>query len=236
MRAITEINVHCSATRPKWLAAEGLEAQFEEIRKWHMVDNGWPAIAYHFVIGRDGSIKRGRPPRMIGSFEPKVNGKAIGICLIGGFGSSPTDPFEKNYTPEQDEKLRRLIAALKKQYPSITKVTGHNDYAARACPGFKVSRWLAGQPPQRTFGESGTVAGGGIAAAAGTSLAAVEAVKQLSETTQEVKATVVEVQAAKAEVKADPADPLRWVLLAAIVLGAAFVIFRRWQDWKAGRQ
>jgi hypothetical protein len=236
MRAITEINVHCSDTLPNWLASGGLDAQFKEIRRWHVIDNGWPEIAYHYVIGRDGNIKRGRPHKMVGSFEPRVNAKAIGICLIGGRKSSPTDPFEKHYTPEQDETLRKLIDRLQRDYPGIKKVTGHNDYANRACPGFKVQRWLAGQAPQRAFTESGTAAGSGAAVAAGAGLGVVEVVQVVAASTEQVKATVAEVQTAKAEVQAAPADPLRWVLLAVIVVGAAYALYRRWVDWKAGRQ
>jgi len=235
MRAITEINLHCAATKPQWLAGRPAQEKVAEIKKWHVVDNGWDDIAYHFIIDRDGSVVRGRKPEKAGAFEPACNARAIGVCLIGGYGSNATDQFEQHYTPEQDASLRTLLRVLQYKYPDAKKITGHNDYRQKGCPGFKVDRWLARKPP-RTFAESGTAAGGGAAVAAGSSLAAVEVVKQFSEATTEVKAAVVEVQAQRAEVKADPADPLKWVLLGVIVAGAAFALYRRWADWKAGRQ
>ncbi len=235
MRAITELNVHCAATKPQWMDGRPIKDKVAEIRKWHVEGNGWRDIGYHFVIDRDGQVNRGRKVELAGAFEPACNTRAIGICLIGGYGSSATDAFDKHYTPEQDEALRQLIRILQRQFPAATKVTGHNDYAQKACPGFKVARWLA-RKPDRTFAESGTAAGSGAAVAAGSGLAVVEVAKLMTETTTELKAAVVEAQTARAEVQAAPFDPLRWVLLAVIVVGAGFALYRRWVDWKAGHK
>lgn len=112
-----------------------------EIRRWHVQDNGWSDIGYHFLIDRDGRFYRGRPEQTAGAFEPKVNARAIGICLIGGFGSNADDSFGKNYTPKQEATLVSLIKAMQDKYPSIERITGHNDYAQKACPGFKVGPW-----------------------------------------------------------------------------------------------
>jgi N-acetylmuramoyl-L-alanine amidase len=232
MRVITEINIHASATKPQWMAGRTIKEKVAEIRRWHVEDNGWHDIAYHFVIDRDGMVNRGRKAEMVGAFEPKCNARALGVCLVGGYGSNANDQFEQHYTPEQDQALRKLIRIIQHQHPTATKITGHNDYANKACPGFNVARWLA-RKPARTFAESGTVQGSGVAAAAGGGLAAVEVAKAFA---TEAKTAVVEVQAAKAEVQADPVDPLRWVFLILIVGGALFVMYRRWADWQAGRQ
>jgi N-acetylmuramoyl-L-alanine amidase len=236
MRKITEINIHCAAVRPNWLAGRSTKEKVTEIRRWHVEQNGWADIGYHFIVDRDGNVNRGRPVDKTGAFEPRVNAHGIGVCLIGGWGSSATDDFAKHYTPEQDESLRKLIAILKKQYPTITKVTGHNDYSSKACPGFKVSRWLAGVAPARTFAESGTAQGAGVATVACGGLAVVEVARLVADVTPELKTATAEIHAAKVEVQAAPVDPLRWVLLAAIVIGAAYALYRRWVDWKAGRQ
>jgi N-acetylmuramoyl-L-alanine amidase len=235
MRKITEINIHCAATRPSWYAGKTGAEKVAEIDRWHR-DLGWRTVGYHYIIDRDGKFYRGRPEGMTGAFEPKVNAHGIGICLIGGYGSNATDAFEQHYTPEQEQTLRRLIKSLQDKHPTITKVTGHNDYSSKACPGFKVSRWLAGAAPARTFAESGTAQGAGVATVAGGGLAVVEVARLVADVTPELKTATAEIHAAKVEVQAAPVDPLRWVLLAAIVIGAAYALYRRWVDWKAGRQ
>jgi len=40
--------------------------------------------------------------------------------------------------------LRDLIADLKQKYPTITKVSGHNEYSNKGCPCFDVTEWLIG--------------------------------------------------------------------------------------------
>ncbi len=235
-RQITEINIHCAAVRANWMAGRSTKEKIAEIRRWHVEQNGWADIGYHFIVDRDGTVNRGRPVDKTGAFEPKVNARGIGVCLIGGYGSNATDSFGQHYTPEQDESLRKLIRILQHQYPTIKAITGHNDYSSKACPGFKVSRWLAGAAPARTFAESGTAQGAGVATAAGGGLAVVEVARLVSDATPEIKTATAEIQAAKVEVQAAPIDPLRWILLAAIVIGAAYALYRRWVDWKAGRQ
>jgi hypothetical protein len=86
------------------------------------------------------------------------------------------------------------------------------------------------------FSESKTAAGSGAAVVAGGGLAGVEVVKLLGDAAHETKAAVVEVQAAKSEAMETPADPLKWVLLAVVVIGAGVALYQRWRDWQAGRQ
>jgi len=198
-----------------------------EIRRWHVVERGWSDIGYHYVIDRDGQVYTGRPIERSGALvNREVNLRAVGICLIGGHGASTADPFEKNYTPEQDSSLRELIDRLRAEYPSIKRVSGHNEYAAKACPGFHVTRWLAHKPPERTFAESGTAVGAGSATVAATGLAAAEILPLITE------ARTAVTQAAETP----PTDPIRWVLLAVVVAGAAYALYRRWRDWQAGRR
>ena len=173
MREINEIIVHCSATRPDWFAGKTLAAKVKEIKRWHVEDNGWSDIGYHFIIDRDGKIANGRDISKAGAHVQQRNAKSIGICLIGGHGSSPTDRFDGNFTSEQDAALRGLIEDLQGLHDGIEKVTGHNDYASKACPGFKVSEWLTGK--SKSVSRSTTVQASAvqIASGAGAGIAAI---------------------------------------------------------------
>ena len=140
MRPIREIVVHCSATRPNWMDGKSAAAKVREIKLWHTRDNGWSDIGYHYVIDRDGTVTAGRPLDRVGAHTQGRNTGTVGICLIGGFGSAATDAFDENFTVSQDRALRALIADLQRKYGKLA-VSGHNQWAAKACPGFNVPAW-----------------------------------------------------------------------------------------------
>ncbi len=47
MRKITEIIVHCTATRADWWAGKRTSDKVREIKRWHVQDRGWSDIGYH---------------------------------------------------------------------------------------------------------------------------------------------------------------------------------------------
>jgi N-acetyl-anhydromuramyl-L-alanine amidase AmpD len=145
----------------------------KEIRRWHL-EKKWSDIGYHWLIDRDGSITQGRKEHVIGAHVQNHNTGSIGICLIGGFGSSESDLFQQHYTDKQDHALRTLINDIKSRTP-IKRIRGHNEVAAKACPGFNVSRWLARNPDQQKLSESTTIQASvlQIASGAGTGVSAV---------------------------------------------------------------
>ena len=144
MRPINEIIVHCAATRPDWWTSRSLGQKIAEVRRWHTapppVGRGWSDIGYHFLIDRNGKVGPGRPLERVGAHVVGRNTGTIGICLFGGHGSAATDRFQDHYTAEQEDALRTLIADLRQSH-TIDRVTGHNQYAAKACPGFPVPAW-----------------------------------------------------------------------------------------------
>jgi hypothetical protein len=145
MRPVNEIIVHCSATQPNWMKDQPTRDKAMEIRRWHMKDRGWKDIGYHWLIDRNGTVVTGRPVEQVGAHVQGHNTGTIGVCLIGGHGSAETDQFSQHFTPEQEKALRHLLADLQHRY-KINKVTGHNQYAAKACPGFNVPKWLTAKP------------------------------------------------------------------------------------------
>jgi N-acetylmuramoyl-L-alanine amidase len=141
---VSTIFVHCAATRPSWMEGFSLAAKVEEIRRWHIRDRGWKDIGYHWIIDRDGSMAPGRPETVVGAHVQGHNTGSIGVCLIGGHGSNADDTFLEHFTPAQDRALRQLIASIKARTP-IMAIRGHNEVAAKACPGFNVAKWLASE-------------------------------------------------------------------------------------------
>ena len=139
---VREIVLHCAATRPDWMAGRSFPDLVAEIRRWHVQGNGWRDVGYHHVIGRGGEHGVGRPETAIGAHVIGHNAGTIGICLIGGHGASAHDSFADHFAPAQARALITLIAEIE-QRTAITRITGHNQYAAKACPGFHVPSWLA---------------------------------------------------------------------------------------------
>lgn len=143
MRPINEIIVHCTATKPEFMPGATTAARVAEVKRWHIQDRGWKDIGYHWLIDRDGTVAVGRPVEQVGAHVQGHNTGTIGISLFGGDGSNEKDAFAKNFTFAQEVALRKLIADLRVRFPAITKVTGHNQYAAKACPGFNAPLWYA---------------------------------------------------------------------------------------------
>lgn len=122
MRSINKVIVHCSAT------PNHRDIKTDEIRRWHVEDNGWDDIGYHYVIERDGSINNGRPVSKKGAHCYGQNHDSIGICLVGN----------DQFMPKQFLALQALYDVLKNIFP-ILKVYGHRDFTdKKTCPNFSV--------------------------------------------------------------------------------------------------
>ena len=86
----------------------------------------------------------GRPLAQVGAHVQGHNTGTIGISLLGGHGGSAKDKFSDHFTVMQRAALLKLIDGLETQYPTIKKVSGHNQYAAKACPCFNVPKFMSG--------------------------------------------------------------------------------------------
>lgn len=132
----TETNylvIHCSATRADQ------EITAEHIRRWHVDDNGWSDIGYHWVIERDGKLQHGRHAQSQGAHVRGHNHESIGICLVGGIDQHGNP--EDNFTPEQWLVLEMLIEVLQVRYPAA-QVVGHYYFTPyKTCPNFVVEHW-----------------------------------------------------------------------------------------------
>lgn len=128
MREIDDIILHCSAT------PAGRDFTVADLRRWH-VGRGFSDVGYHWIVYRDGTIHPGRPENIPGAHCKGHNARSIGVCYIGG--TSATGQPADTRTPEQRAALRNLVRNLRQRYPAAA-LHGHRDYAAKACPSFKV--------------------------------------------------------------------------------------------------
>ena len=60
MREIKSIILHCSAT------PEGKDFTVADITRWHK-ERGFRTIGYHYVVYRDGTVRKGRPVEQKGA-------------------------------------------------------------------------------------------------------------------------------------------------------------------------
>lgn len=140
-RKVDLIIIHCSDT------FDYMDIGAEEIRKWHVEENGWSDIAYHFIVKRDGTIDMGRDIdgdgdifEEIGAHTYGYNKNSIGICMVGGKG--PGGFPEDNFTDVQYRTLVELTRYIKTSYTNAT-VHGHNEYSSvKTCPNFNVKEWV----------------------------------------------------------------------------------------------
>lgn len=131
-RAINEIIIHCTAT------PEGRDVSVDAIRGWHKAQ-GWKDIGYHFVVMLDGTVLSGRPENQIGSHVAGHNTGTLGVVYVGGVARDDATAKDTR-TPAQTTALMELCRALLARYPSVKKITGHNQYANKACPSFDVRK------------------------------------------------------------------------------------------------
>lgn len=133
MRKIKAIVVHCAYTPPS------MDIGAETIRQWHVKDNGWRDIGYHWVIRRNGNLEPGRDESVAGAHVGGHNANTIGVCLIGGMKEGGGE--DCNFTYKQYNTLHSLLHELKARYPGA-EITGHRDYASKACPCFDAAEFM----------------------------------------------------------------------------------------------
>lgn len=145
---VTHIAVHHSLTK---------QGSAESYARYHVQNNNWPGIGYHFVIEKDGTIKWCHDPEVKSYHVGKSNGFSVGVCLTGDFRSQ--EP-----TSQQNASLYKLLKALMLELNIDAKnVWGHSEfdgYSWKECPVIDMNalrqqltkRQLNGKPkPQKTI-------------------------------------------------------------------------------------
>jgi predicted esterase len=89
---------------------------FGGIRMYHILKKGWGEVGYHYIIGRDGSVRQYRKLNEMGAHAltgfGARNRTHIGICWIG----------DKSPTMEQyDQKIQALKEVQEVKYEGIRR-------------------------------------------------------------------------------------------------------------------
>lgn len=133
MRKISEIILHCSATR------EGKAFTVSDIDRWHR-ERGWKGCGYHYVITLDGKVEQGRPKQVAGAHCTGRNGDSIGVCYIGG--CDMVGKSKDTRTPEQKKAMVTLVRQLMQTHGiGIEDVRCHNEFSSKACPSFSIEKF-----------------------------------------------------------------------------------------------
>jgi hypothetical protein len=99
----------------------------ESIAKYHVNNNKWPGIGYHFLIDNTGQIFQTNDLDTISYNVANQNTKTIGICLIGN--------FEKEQpSTAQIDSLKWLLSAVRGVVGELP-LYGHKDRDNTLCPG-----------------------------------------------------------------------------------------------------
>lgn len=109
-------------------------AVFKNDADWHVNNNGWDGVSYHFGVGRDGHVYQLRDieARLNHAGVKYANDQAISVQLTVGEG----DPVSQ----AQFAGLLQLINHLNVQ---PRHVFGHRESPrSTACPGALIMRWI----------------------------------------------------------------------------------------------
>ena len=133
MEHFESIVIHHSASPRRSTTAE-------DIRSWHVDDNGWDDIGYHFVIEADGSVVIGRRLPKTGAHAPPNSGR-IGICITGN-NTTPNSRWNMRQIYSLVSLVRHLLAV----FPWIKdgeKLFRHSELNDTKCPGLREEEWTS---------------------------------------------------------------------------------------------
>ncbi|WP_334193562.1 hypothetical protein [Pararhodobacter sp.] len=136
---VREVVLHCAAIKTGQFAHMGPFEVYSTINRWH-TERGFRFFGYHGLVMPSGEIYPGRPFNMEGAHVAGHNRGTLGLLLIEHTEIKQIGDFVDYFTHNQRVAARAWIKAI----PGIERVTGHNDHAAKLCPGFKVEShdWL----------------------------------------------------------------------------------------------
>ncbi len=136
LSAITHIAIHHSLTKT---------GSAESFARYHVNDNNWPGIGYHFVIGKDGIVKWCHDLEVRSYHVGNSNRIAVGVCMVGDFRSQ--ELLEKQLKPT----LALVKWLMRELSVPIDNVWGHSQFPGydwKACPVINMDSFREGLQPK----------------------------------------------------------------------------------------
>lgn len=115
----------------------------DEIANFHINNNGWGGIGYHFLIAKDGVVFYVGDISTARANVANLNDQVLGICLVGNFTSGRVP------SGEQMDSVHNLCDFFINNYPDLSNVTswdavkGHKELPGQSttCPGDNWPSW-----------------------------------------------------------------------------------------------
>lgn len=116
---------------------------------------GWPDLAYHFVIDRNGNVYEGRPlwavPDTATDYDPTGH---FTVMCEGNFQ-------EQRPSRAQVDALVDVLAWASERFDVAPRtISGHQDHASTACPGSRLQRLIESREIRRRVKQR--LAAGGV--------------------------------------------------------------------------
>ena len=138
---VREVVLHCAAINTGQFDGMPPLQVFATVNRWHTERGFKNGFGYHGLIMPSGLWYKGRPFDMIGAHVKGHNAGTLGFLLIESRKIDRLGIFSDWFTSAQDKALRSILEDLAISH-GVTTVSGHNDFASKLCPGFRVDQWL----------------------------------------------------------------------------------------------
>ena len=146
---------HTGSGESSTYAAADVPAMLRAIQAYHMDANGWNDIGYNFIVDRFGRIWEGRQGGIdtltVGAHAYGLNTGSVGVVILGDYRAAPPSTAALDAVAQLVAwKLFRhgadpawpatVLPRASDRYPAftpvvLTRIVGHQDVGATACPG-----------------------------------------------------------------------------------------------------
>jgi N-acetyl-anhydromuramyl-L-alanine amidase AmpD len=115
------------------LTEDGSTLSWQAIRKYHIEENGWRDVGYHFgieLINNQYEVLLGRQLNEVGAHCRGMNSRSVGICFVGNFDESVVPDAQWSLGLKLVRGLIEVIGISKND------IYGHYEFASyKSCPG-----------------------------------------------------------------------------------------------------